>query len=77
MSARRITAEVTVTAAREDKPITTLDCKVTNQDGAVVLDGSAVVWRDPGRRRSCRFLRQARRAGGHLGFDEHGVRRVE
>lgn len=42
-----ITAEVTVSASREDKPITTLDCKVTNQDGVVVLDGSAVVWRDP------------------------------
>ena len=42
-----ITAEVTVTSAREDKPITTLDCAITNQDGVVVLDGTAVVWRDP------------------------------
>ncbi len=42
-----ITAEATVTAAREDKPITTLATSVTNQDGVVVLDGSAVVWRDP------------------------------
>jgi acyl dehydratase len=42
-----ITAEVRVTSAREDKPITTLDTTVTNQDGVVVLDGSAVVWRDP------------------------------
>ena len=42
-----ITAEVTVTSAREDKPITTLATTITNQDGVVVLDGSAVVWRDP------------------------------
>jgi len=42
-----ITAEVTVTAARDDKPITTLDCRISNQDGVVVLSGSAVVWRDP------------------------------
>jgi len=42
-----ITAEVTVTSVREDKPITTLDCTITNQDGVVVLDGTAVVWRDP------------------------------
>jgi acyl dehydratase len=42
-----ITAEATVTAAREDKPITTLATTITNQDGVVVLDGTAVVWRDP------------------------------
>jgi acyl dehydratase len=42
-----ITAEVAVTSVREDKPITTLDCSITNQDGVVVLDGTAVVWRDP------------------------------
>jgi acyl dehydratase len=42
-----ITAEVTATSVREDKPITTLDCTITNQDGVVVLDGTAVVWRDP------------------------------
>ena len=42
-----ITAEVTVTSAREDKPITTLTTTITNQDGVVVLDGTAVVWRDP------------------------------
>ena len=42
-----ITAEVTVTSVREDKPITTLDHPITNQDGVVVLDGTAVVWRDP------------------------------
>ena len=42
-----ITAEATVTAARTDKPVTTLATRITNQDGLVVLDGSAVVWRDP------------------------------
>jgi acyl dehydratase len=42
-----ITAEATVTAVREDKPITTLSTTITNQDGVVVLDGTAVVWRDP------------------------------
>jgi len=42
-----ITAQATVTAAREDKPVTTLATTVTNQDGVVVLDGTAVVWRDP------------------------------
>jgi acyl dehydratase len=42
-----ITAEATVTGAREDKPVTTLATRITNQDGTVVLDGTAVVWRDP------------------------------
>ena len=42
-----ITAEVTVTAARADKPVTTLATRITNQDEVVVLDGTAVVWRDP------------------------------
>ena len=42
-----ITAEVTVTDARADKPVTTLATTITNQDGVVVLDGTAVVWRDP------------------------------
>ena len=42
-----ITAEVTVTGARADKPVTTLATRITNQDGVVVLDGTAVVWRDP------------------------------
>ncbi len=42
-----ITAEATVTAARDDKPVTTLATRISNQDGVVVLDGSAVVWRDP------------------------------
>lgn len=42
-----ITAEATVTDVRADKPVTTLATRITNQDGAVVLDGTAVVWRDP------------------------------
>jgi hypothetical protein len=36
-----------VLAVREDKPVCTLATTVTNQDGVVVLDGTAVVWRDP------------------------------
>jgi acyl dehydratase len=39
-----ITAEVEVLEAREDKPLTKLRTTITNQDGAVVLDGSALVW---------------------------------
>jgi acyl dehydratase len=42
-----ITAEVRVVSVREDKPITALETTITNQDGVVVLDGTAVVWRDP------------------------------
>jgi len=42
-----ITAEATVTGAREDKPVTTLATRITNQDGVAVLEGTAVVWRDP------------------------------
>ena len=42
-----ITAEVVVTSIRADKPVTTLSTTITNQDGTVVLDGTAVVWRDP------------------------------
>jgi acyl dehydratase len=42
-----ITAEVEVLEARADKPITKLRTTITNQDDAVVLDGSAVVYRTP------------------------------
>ena len=42
-----ITAEARVVQARADKPITTLETVIRNQDGVVVLDGTAVVWRDP------------------------------
>ena len=39
-----ITAEVEVLEARADKPLTTLRTTIVNQDGTVVLDGSALVW---------------------------------
>src|SRR5919107_3242315 len=39
-----ITAEVEVLEAREDKPLTRLRTTITNQEGTVVLDGSALVW---------------------------------
>lgn len=42
-----ITAEVEVLEAREDKPITRLRTTITNGDGTVVLDGSALVWTEP------------------------------
>ena len=39
-----ITAEVEVLEARADKPLTKLRTTITNQEGMVVLDGSALVW---------------------------------
>lgn len=39
-----ITATVEVVEAREDKPITKLHTTVSNQEGTVVLDGTALVW---------------------------------
>lgn len=39
-----ITAEVEVLEAREDKPLTQLRTTIVNQDGTVVLDGTALVW---------------------------------
>ena len=39
-----IVAEVEVLEVREDKPITRLSTTITNQDGIVVLDGSALVY---------------------------------
>jgi len=42
-----ITAEVEVLEAREDKPVTKLRTTITNQDGTLVLDGSALVWTEP------------------------------
>jgi acyl dehydratase len=39
-----ITAEVEVLEAREDKPLTRLRTTITNREGTVVLDGSALVW---------------------------------
>ena len=42
-----ITAEVEALEVREDKPISRLRTTITNQDGTVVLDGTALVWREP------------------------------
>ena len=42
-----ITAEAEVLAVRDDKPICTLRTTITNQDGTVVLDGTALVYREP------------------------------
>ena len=42
-----ITAEAEVLDAREDKPIYTLRTTITNQDGVIVLDGTALVYQDP------------------------------
>lgn len=42
-----ITAEVEVIEAREDKPITRLRTTISNQEGTVVLDGTALVWTEP------------------------------
>jgi acyl dehydratase len=42
-----ITAEVEVLEAREDEPITTLRTTITNQEGTVVVDGTAVVYTEP------------------------------
>ena len=42
-----ITAEAEVLNVREDRPICTLRTTITNQDGTVVLDGTALVFQDP------------------------------
>ena len=42
-----ITAEAEVMEARTDKPIYTLRTTITNQDGTVVLDGTALVYQEP------------------------------
>ena len=42
-----ITAEVEVLEAREDKPLSKLRTTIVNQDGVVVLDGTALVWTEP------------------------------
>jgi acyl dehydratase len=39
-----ITAEVEVLEARDDKPLTRLRTTISNQEGTVVLDGTALVW---------------------------------
>ena len=42
-----ITAEVEVLEVRADKPLSTLRTTIVNQDGVVVLDGTALVWTEP------------------------------
>jgi len=42
-----ITAEVEVLEAREDKPLTKLRTTVLNQEGEVMLEGTALVWTEP------------------------------
>jgi acyl dehydratase len=42
-----ITAEVEVLEARADKPIAKLRTTIANQEGTVVLDGTALVWTEP------------------------------
>jgi acyl dehydratase len=42
-----ITAEVEALEVREDKPLTKLRTTVTNQEGEIVLDGTALVWTEP------------------------------
>ena len=43
----QITAEAEILEMRDDKPIYTLRTTITNQDGTVVLDGTALVYREP------------------------------
>jgi acyl dehydratase len=42
-----ITAEGEVISVHEHKPICTMRTTITNQDGDVVVDGTAVVYREP------------------------------
>jgi acyl dehydratase len=42
-----ITAEAVVTSVHREKPISTLRTTITNQDGTVVLDGTAIVYKTP------------------------------
>jgi acyl dehydratase len=42
-----ITAEVELLELREDKPLSTLRTTITNQEGTIVLDGTALVWTEP------------------------------
>jgi len=42
-----ITAEVEVLERRADKPVATLRTTITDEAGTVLIDGTAVVWRDP------------------------------
>ena len=42
-----ITAEVEILEVRPDKPISRIRTTITNGDGTVVLDGNALVYREP------------------------------
>ena len=42
-----LTAQARVLEVRADKPVTTLETTVRTGDGTLVIDGTAVVWRDP------------------------------
>ena len=42
-----ITAEVEVLEVRPDKPISRLRTTIVNDSGVVVLDGNALVWKEP------------------------------
>ena len=42
-----ITAEVEVLERRDDKPIATIRTTITNDAGTIVLDGTAMVYREP------------------------------
>jgi acyl dehydratase len=42
-----ITAEVEVLEVRDDKPLRTLRTTVVDQNGTVVLEGTALVWTEP------------------------------
>jgi acyl dehydratase len=42
-----ITAEGEIVELRDDKPICTLRTTISNQDGVIVLDGTALVYREP------------------------------
>jgi acyl dehydratase len=67
-----ITAEATVIAVRTDKPVTTLATQVTNQAGTTVLDGTAVVWRDPSLAAASNGSNERLQAAGNTGTPLRG-----
>ena len=58
-----ITAEVEVLERRDDKPIGTLRTTITNDDGTIVLDGTAIVYREPLARAVTRRVQRRSRPG--------------
>jgi acyl dehydratase len=42
-----ITAEAEILSVRDDKPICTIRTTITNQEGTLVLDGTALVYQEP------------------------------